>query len=48
MQQQQQQQRVPNNLQNNLSGQVSQEELESLGLSYDMASPGMFKSPTVV
>ncbi|XP_032453114.1 nuclear receptor coactivator 3 isoform X10 [Nasonia vitripennis] len=38
--QQQQQQRVPNNLQNNLTAQVSQEDLESLGLTYDMASTG--------
>jgi len=38
----QQQQRVPNNLQNNLSGQVSQDDLEALGLSFEMNSAGMF------
>ncbi|XP_078051101.1 uncharacterized protein LOC144477313 isoform X11 [Augochlora pura] len=38
--QQQQQQRVPNNLQNNLSGQVSQDDLDALGLNFEMASAG--------
>jgi len=33
-------QRVPNNLQNNLSGQVSQDDLEALGLSFEMTSAG--------
>ncbi|XP_046737417.1 nuclear receptor coactivator 1 isoform X8 [Diprion similis] len=36
--QQQQQQRIPNNIQNNLSGQVSAEELDALGLTYEMSS----------
>ncbi|KAK0179922.1 hypothetical protein PV327_005620 [Microctonus hyperodae] len=31
------QQRVPNNIQNNLIGQVSQDELEALGLSFEMS-----------
>ncbi|XP_058799179.1 nuclear receptor coactivator 3 [Phymastichus coffea] len=39
-QQQQQQQRVPNNFQNNLSGQVSQEDLDTLGLNYDLTAAG--------
>lgn len=39
--QQQQQQRIPNNLQNNLSAQVSQEDLESLNLNYDMSATGI-------
>ncbi|XP_076655229.1 uncharacterized protein LOC143360357 isoform X2 [Halictus rubicundus] len=38
--QQQQQQRVPNNLQNNLSGQVSQDDLDALGLNFEMSSAG--------
>ncbi|XP_076378436.1 uncharacterized protein LOC117223279 isoform X7 [Megalopta genalis] len=38
--QQQQQQRVPNNLQNNLPGQVSQDDLDALGLNFEMGSPG--------
>ncbi|XP_046737418.1 hypoxia-inducible factor 1-alpha isoform X9 [Diprion similis] len=38
--QQQQQQRIPNNIQNNLSGQVSAEELDALGLTYEMSSAG--------
>lgn len=39
---QQQQQRVPNNMQNNLSG-PTQEEFEALGLSFDMTTAGMPK-----
>ncbi|CAB0035668.1 unnamed protein product [Trichogramma brassicae] len=39
--QQQQQQRVPNNFQNNLTGQVLQEDLDTLGLSYDVANSGL-------
>lgn len=38
--QQQQQQRIPNNIQNNLSGQVSQDDLEALGLTFEMSSAG--------
>ncbi|XP_031827579.1 uncharacterized protein LOC116424817 isoform X3 [Nomia melanderi] len=38
--QQQQQQRVPNNIQNNLSGQVSQDDLDALGLTFEMPSAG--------
>ncbi|XP_051158811.1 nuclear receptor coactivator 2 isoform X9 [Leptopilina boulardi] len=37
---QQQQQRVPNSLQNNLSGQVSQDDLDALGLTFEMSSAG--------
>lgn len=39
---QQQQQRVPNSLQNNLSGQVSQDDLDALGLTFEMSSAGRF------
>lgn len=41
---QQQQQRVPNSLQNNLSGQVSQDDLDALGLTFEMSSAGRFNS----
>ncbi|XP_043275325.1 nuclear receptor coactivator 2-like isoform X9 [Venturia canescens] len=34
------QQRVPNNLQNNLTGQVTQDDLEALGLPFEMSSAG--------
>lgn len=34
------QQRIPNNIQNNLIGQVSQDELEALGLSFEMSPAG--------
>ena len=37
------QQRVPNNLQSNLSGQVTQDELEALGLPFEMSSAGKFR-----
>ena len=39
---QQQQQRVPNNLQNNLTGQVSQDDLDALGLTFEMSTAGRF------
>ena len=42
--QQQQQQRIPNNIQNNLSGQVSQDDLEALGLTFEMSSAGTSSS----
>lgn len=40
-QQQQQQQRVPNSIPNNLSGQVSQDDLEALGLTFEMSTAGI-------
>lgn len=37
------QQRVPNiNIQNNLIGQVPQDELEALGLAFDIPSTGIY------
>lgn len=40
--QQQQQQRIPNNIQYNLSGQVSQDDLEALGLTFEMSSADFY------
>lgn len=37
------QQRVPSNMQNNLIGQVSQDDLEALGLSFEMSPAGKFQ-----